>query len=435
MVTLDQLKEREFVEGEFSGLMVAMADIDDVGVQPNAGVAAANLLEILRDTPPGRAVQFAGISDFTRASLVHIRAHWPGKRGTNVLRIAQLPLYYAEVAPYTPLTAEVLRQRLVFARNTGFLLLGADECLAVVHAVETDGRRVEFLDVWENNDRGQVRKINGIYRLWDELLIQRRIADMDELETADALTKARGDFIWWSDKHDITSPQQVARMQQTLQRLAEHAPKAPPARTARGSIKRRWFIESSSKGAVAHMTRRSEGWQPYATNQDAWYFGYWVNPVKREILSYTEGDVEHLVCDTAEQFSDELADLAKVYGERRVPCMAAYGPDGVSYGFDSLTFLEGEVKTMCFRSAEPEKRIADEIVCPVMGHLKLDSTAVLDLKEGQRVELGRVSFELDLLNPRSFAPGYQAWGERANGALVVHLKFKGDETVHSVIVS
>ena len=33
------------------------------------------------------------------------------------------------------------------------------------------------------------------------------------------------------------------------------------------------------------------GWKQYDTDQDAWYFGCWVNVIELSVVSYVEGDV------------------------------------------------------------------------------------------------------------------------------------------------
>lgn len=55
--------------------------------------------------------------------------------------------------------------------------------------------------------------------------------------------------------------------------------------------------------------RSSEGWAQFDTKQDAWYYGNWINPGKREIISYCEGDVTHTVCDSEVEFKTELQQM------------------------------------------------------------------------------------------------------------------------------
>ena len=56
--------------------------------------------------------------------------------------------------------------------------------------------------------------------------------------------------------------------------------------------------------------RQSDGWAQLDTKQDASYYGNWVNPITRELMSYCEGDITHTTCDTDEDF---VAEFRRVY--------------------------------------------------------------------------------------------------------------------------
>ncbi|KKK75288.1 hypothetical protein LCGC14_2875210, partial [marine sediment metagenome] len=56
-------------------------------------------------------------------------------------------------------------------------------------------------------------------------------------------------------------------------------------------------------------------WKQYDTNQDAWYFGVWVHPEKRLVLTYAEGDLSLVECPSVETFKAELAAMEKRYGD------------------------------------------------------------------------------------------------------------------------
>lgn len=56
------------------------------------------------------------------------------------------------------------------------------------------------------------------------------------------------------------------------------------------------------------------GWAQYDTDQDAEYFGVWVNVEKRMTLTYAEGDVTLVYCPTVESFRAEMKDAARFYG-------------------------------------------------------------------------------------------------------------------------
>jgi len=57
-----------------------------------------------------------------------------------------------------------------------------------------------------------------------------------------------------------------------------------------------------------------KGWKQYDTDHDAWYFGVWVHPEKKEIITYAEGDVIRVVCPTEKSFKAELKTMAEFYG-------------------------------------------------------------------------------------------------------------------------
>ena len=52
----------------------------------------------------------------------------------------------------------------------------------------------------------------------------------------------------------------------------------------------------------------------YDTHYDGWYFGVWVNPEERLIVTYVEGDVSLVECPTLLHFYDELQWAQKFYG-------------------------------------------------------------------------------------------------------------------------
>lgn len=45
-----------------------------------------------------------------------------------------------------------------------------------------------------------------------------------------------------------------------------------------------------------------KGWAQLDTRQDASYYGNWINPTTRELLSYCEGDLTHTVCENDTDF-------------------------------------------------------------------------------------------------------------------------------------
>ena len=59
----------------------------------------------------------------------------------------------------------------------------------------------------------------------------------------------------------------------------------------------------------------SEGWEQFDTDQDAHYFGVWLNRSKLLTLTYAEGDWTLVVCSDAAHYNAEVADAIRFYGE------------------------------------------------------------------------------------------------------------------------
>lgn len=59
----------------------------------------------------------------------------------------------------------------------------------------------------------------------------------------------------------------------------------------------------------------AQGWEQYDTDQDAWYFGVWVNKKLLQVQSYAEGDLTVVKCPDIEHFNAEIANMNKFYGE------------------------------------------------------------------------------------------------------------------------
>jgi hypothetical protein len=60
---------------------------------------------------------------------------------------------------------------------------------------------------------------------------------------------------------------------------------------------------------------RAAGWLQFDTDQDASYYGVWVNPRSFRTLSYCEGDVYLVVCPDAEHYNTEVRALCDCRGE------------------------------------------------------------------------------------------------------------------------
>ena len=60
---------------------------------------------------------------------------------------------------------------------------------------------------------------------------------------------------------------------------------------------------------------RAAEWQQFDTDQDAWYYGVWVNLKTLRILTYAEGDVYLVICPDAEHYNAEIKSMCEFHGE------------------------------------------------------------------------------------------------------------------------
>jgi hypothetical protein len=60
---------------------------------------------------------------------------------------------------------------------------------------------------------------------------------------------------------------------------------------------------------------RAADWLSFDTDQDAWYFGVWVNPTQFKTLSYAEGDVTLVLCTDVAHYNAEIEEACRFYGE------------------------------------------------------------------------------------------------------------------------
>jgi hypothetical protein len=74
------------------------------------------------------------------------------------------------------------------------------------------------------------------------------------------------------------------------------------------TIQDRYFFDGK-------LCTRALGFEQFDTDQDAWYFGVWVNREDRATVTYAEGDLSLVVCASEESFRAEIADMENFYGE------------------------------------------------------------------------------------------------------------------------
>ena len=58
-----------------------------------------------------------------------------------------------------------------------------------------------------------------------------------------------------------------------------------------------------------------KGWAQLDTESDAWYFGIWANPERRQTVNYCEGDLTIITVDTDQEFIHEIRRIADWHNE------------------------------------------------------------------------------------------------------------------------
>ena len=100
-----------------------------------------------------------------------------------------------------------------------------------------------------------------------------------------------------------------------------------PEINSRGNRIDRSFFHADRYHFDFHRCKAADGWKQYDTNQDAWYFGVWVNLKLREILTYAEGDITRVTCPSDDHLRAELEAMAEFYGDPP-PAAIGYDMDG-----------------------------------------------------------------------------------------------------------
>lgn len=364
---------------------------------------------------------FGGVQGIEAATLVLFRnPEHAGTVGSTVKQIVQLPLYFQEIKPFAPLSAQQLQQRLTLALETGHLLLGRDEALAVLH--ESDGGYI-FCGTFESNSDGVARSLAGYYA--DNVIRESRprsIADLNITDTRRAIADTVGTMYWWAGQKLAFNQQQSTRMRTTLDLLKAHELVAPDERTASGAVIRRSFIENGNTGSVAHLVPRASGWRRYGTSQDAWYYGCWINERTLQTLTYAEQDVSHVICENYAQFHAELKAMAQHHGRHRTPSAMGYGETGSTAFFDTLFLMQGNHRSIRFDTGLSVKDGENNWNVPMFGALALEHPATLALTKDRLDPIPPDAFELDVLNPQSFVP-HTAYARLTDSGYTIEVKF------------
>jgi hypothetical protein len=95
-----------------------------------------------------------------------------------------------------------------------------------------------------------------------------------------------------------------------------------------------FFSPYSSRYIVeAKICKPSDGWVQYDTDQDAWYFGVWVNLGLQAVACYAEGDLTFTFDALNAGFKEQLKSMNDFYGEAP-PAWMSIDEDGtVTLGY------------------------------------------------------------------------------------------------------
>jgi hypothetical protein len=236
---------------------------------------------------------WAGVRDPGNVALVDARRDMPGLIDRGIARVVQLPLYFSEVLEYKPLSTHDLAKRAVFAESTGYLVVCAAECLGVEWTT-TKNERWRLFDAWEYEGAGKLRRVNEAQNP-DRECKQRSIAHLHVNEAQRVLTELTISHVTALADGFIT---RAGRLHQSIERLREHVPVAPPERTASGAELERFFIEDGDTGKAFAYLAPSSAWVGYPTSQDAWYYAQFINSEMRQTVCYAEGDLTRVTCET-----------------------------------------------------------------------------------------------------------------------------------------
>jgi hypothetical protein len=102
-------------------------------------------------------------------------------------------------------------------------------------------------------------------------------------------------------------------------------------------------------------TGLGKGWLQYDTDQDAWYYGQWVNKEHMMIFSYMEGDVQLVVCEDAEHFDAEIQVMNDFHGEGKI-CSVIGGAGILQYRQNRLKFYINPPKVIPSEKDEIDHR-------------------------------------------------------------------------------
>lgn len=81
-----------------------------------------------------------------------------------------------------------------------------------------------------------------------------------------------------------------------------------------------------------------QGFRQFDTEQDASYFGVWINKETRTMVSYAEGDLTVVYCPTDKAYTAELQEMCDFHGTKAA--FKTIGPEGITEYFEDRAEFE-----------------------------------------------------------------------------------------------
>lgn len=133
---------------------------------------------------------------------------------------------------------------------------------------------------------------------------------IDELSGWLALYPKRADYVWHPGVPQTRKS--LARAKRRLRHLKRAFKTAPFEINQRGNRVDRAFRQTGSYELASALS--ALGFQQYPTDQDAAWFGVWINLSDRKVFTFAEGDCITVTCATHSSFVAELEYLKSCYG-------------------------------------------------------------------------------------------------------------------------
>jgi hypothetical protein len=104
----------------------------------------------------------------------------------------------------------------------------------------------------------------------------------------------------------------------TVRKIVEVMRRNEAEKNERGNVLRRAFLPEDRYIVDFADDFTEDGWEQYDTDQDAHYFGCWVNKRRLMTLTYAEGDWTLVECPDTAGYNAEVESMNAFYGEGKI---------------------------------------------------------------------------------------------------------------------